>query len=132
MRSSFLLFSSARLSAIYVVPFSPPRVSRDSTKTAIATIGRCSALRYDRNSKARSTKEICRIDNSPHSYSSPCCARSFLCSSLDFPPVRVHRIFILLKISHRLRFFVIQLSDEGAVSFLYSCSRSRFLHRLRT
>lgn len=38
----------------------------------------------------------------------------FLCSSLNFPPVR---IFILFKISHRLRFFVIQLSDERTVSF---------------
>lgn len=101
-----------------------PRVSRDSTKTvAIATIGCCSALCY-RNSKARSTKEIRRIDNLPHS--SPCC--------------RGRLSVFVLRFSARSNFHPVQ--DLASPPFLryptfgrknsfIFCSRSRFLYRLR-
>lgn len=79
----------------------PPRISRDSTKTAtIATIGRCSALCYDHNSKARSTKEIRRIDNSL--YSSPCCGE--------------HLSVFVLRFSARSNFHLVQ--DFASPPFL--------------
>lgn len=86
--SSFLLSICDLCRALF-----SPRVPGDSTKTAaIATIGRCSALRYDsetrkldppKRSLELTTRRIPLL-----------VARSFLCSSLDF---RVHRIFTLLK-----------------------------------
>lgn len=111
-RSSFLLFSSPRLSAIYAVPFSllvsPATLPRLSLSLlSVAAVPFATATRKLDPPKRSVELTTCRILLFVAGV-------VFLCSSLDFPPVR---IFILFKISHRSPFFVIQLSDERTVSF---------------
>ena len=81
------------------------------------------AFRYGQNSKARSTKEIRRIDNSQHLYSSPlvvpCSIRSSTSlpiplASIEFPP------------SLRFRIVSERLSIPSSLSHLQTREQSHF------
>lgn len=94
LRRSSSFLSSAQLSTIYAVPSFPLsllRISRGSIRLPLSVLSVAAlpsrALRHDRNSKARFTKEIRRIDNLRHSYSFPCRALSYL--ALVRPPLRL-------------------------------------------